>query len=281
MIFYLLALLSPLTFAFGTVLQQRGTLQTSAREGNPRFLAEVIRRPVWLFGGFITVCAFGLQAAALRYGSLAVVQALQALALVFALPFGVYLTRQRITRRLGIAAGVTVAGLMVFILLGQPEGGTSLPSETAWLVAGIAAAVSAIGLSWAGLRHRGPASAGLLGTAAGILFALQAALTKLLVSELGRGAVAILTAWPLWAFLLAAGVGFTLEQASLKTGFLAPAIAGLEAATLAVSVMLALALFEEDIAGGVLRLVPAVAGLGVAIAGVVLLSTARGRERIS
>lgn len=280
MIFYLLALLSPLAFALGTVLQQRGALQTSAREGDPRFFAQVIRRPVWFLGGFVTVCAFGLQAAALRFGSLAVVQALQALSLVFALPFGIYLTRQRITRRSGIAAGLTVAGLIVFVLFGQPEGGTTMPSATAWLVAGIAVAVGTIGLTWAGLRYRGPAAAGLLGTGAGVLFALQAALTKLLVTELGRGAVAILTAWPFWIFLLVACVGFALQQASLKTGFLAPAISGLEAATLAVSITLAVSLFEEDFAGGLLSLVPALAGLGLAIAGVVVLSTARGRESI-
>ncbi len=35
---YLLALLSAFSFALGTVLQQRGTLQTTAEEGDPRFL---------------------------------------------------------------------------------------------------------------------------------------------------------------------------------------------------------------------------------------------------
>ena len=82
MIVYLLGLLSPFAFALGTVMQQRGTMQTRAREGDPRFLVQMLRRPVWLVGGLITVCAFLLQAAALRYGSLSLIQALQGLGLV-------------------------------------------------------------------------------------------------------------------------------------------------------------------------------------------------------
>jgi len=52
---YVLALLSALSFALGSVLQQRGTLQTTAAEGDPRFLAEIIRKPVWLLGGSLQV----------------------------------------------------------------------------------------------------------------------------------------------------------------------------------------------------------------------------------
>ena len=59
---YVLALLSALAFALGTVLQQRGTLQTTAAEGDPRFLAEIIRKPVWLLGGSLQVCGVALLA---------------------------------------------------------------------------------------------------------------------------------------------------------------------------------------------------------------------------
>ena len=278
MVFYLLALLSPLAFAFGTVLQQRGTLETAAREGDPRFFAQMLRKPVWLLGGVATVGAWALQAAALRFGSLAVVQALQALSLVFAIPMGIRLTRQRITRRSAIAAGTTLAGLVAFVLLGQPQGGTSHPGGVAWLAAGLATAVGTAGLSWPGFRYRGPTAAALLGTAAGVCFALQAALTKLLVDELGRGAVAILAGWPLYVFVLAAVLGSALQQAALKTGSLAPALAALEAATLAVSVLFAAAVFDEEIARSTGRLLLAVAGLAVAMGGVVLLSITRKRE---
>jgi drug/metabolite transporter (DMT)-like permease len=279
MIFYLLALLSPVAFAFGTVLQQRGTLRTAAREHEPRFLAQMIRQPAWLLGGLVTVGAWALQAGALRFGSLAVVQALQALSLVFALPMGVGLTGQRITRRSALAAGVTVAGLVVFVLLGQTRGGVTEPTATAWIIAGIAVAAGTAGLAWLGFRRYGAAAAGLLGTAAGILFALQAALTKLLVMQLGHGVLALLSDWPLYVLVASAALGFAVQQFSLKTGRLAPALAALEAATLAASVILAATVFDEDLSGGGYRFAGAIAGLCAAIAGVAALSYSRGRER--
>src|ERR1700710_1973499 len=84
-----LAVVAALAFAFGTVLQQRGTLDTKAAEGDPRFLSEVIRKPVWLLGAALQAVGWVVQAVALDKGSLIVVQSLCALSLVFALPIGV------------------------------------------------------------------------------------------------------------------------------------------------------------------------------------------------
>ena len=102
---YLFGLLSALMFALGLVLQQRGTLQTAAAEGDPRFLREIIRKPVWLAGCVLLFCGWLLQAAALSHGSLTLVQSLQALSLVFALPLGARFTGQRVGRRAIIGAG--------------------------------------------------------------------------------------------------------------------------------------------------------------------------------
>jgi hypothetical protein len=41
----LLALVAALAFAVGSVLQQKGTLSTNP-EGDPRFLTQILRRPV-------------------------------------------------------------------------------------------------------------------------------------------------------------------------------------------------------------------------------------------
>lgn len=63
-----IALLAAVSFAFGSVLQQKGALQTPAAEGDPRFLAQVIRQPVWLLGGLCQVGGWVLQAVALVSG---------------------------------------------------------------------------------------------------------------------------------------------------------------------------------------------------------------------
>jgi drug/metabolite transporter (DMT)-like permease len=134
---YLLGLLAAFSFAFGLVLQQRGTLQTTAPEGDPRFLAEVVRKPVWLIGGLLVIVGWILQAWALDYGSLVVVQSLMALSLVFALPLGVRFTGQHVGRRSIIGALTTLVGIVLLVAVGQPQGGISQPSSTAWITAGL------------------------------------------------------------------------------------------------------------------------------------------------
>jgi drug/metabolite transporter (DMT)-like permease len=275
MIVYLLGLLSPFAFGLGTVLQQRGTLETAASEGDLRFLAQIVRKPVWLAGGLVTVCGFGLQAAALHYGSLALVQSLQTLSLVFALPLGVLLSGQRIDRRSAVGAGTTVVGLAVFTALGQPGGGIPAPRGANWLISGAIAAAIVVLLSWLALRRRGASAAALFGTTSGVCFAVQLAATKLVATQVDQGIPAVLSSWAVYALIVSAVIGFVLQQASLKTGSLAPAMASLNAATLVVSVAFALLVFEEKVSAGEGRVVPAVVGLAMAVLGVVLLAFGR------
>lgn len=270
---YVLALLSAFSFALGTVLQQRGTLQTKAAEGDPRFLAEIIRKPVWLAGGLLQVCGWVLQAAALDKGSLALVQALCALSLVIALPLGVRLTGQKIGRRSIIGAGCTLVGIIIFVAVGQPQGGVSQPAAQAWWISGILITALMLLLAWQAQKRRGPVAAALFATAAGLGFAFQAAVTKVFVAELGYGLGAILSSWTTYALILSALAGFGLQQSALKTGFLAPAMGACNAATLAMSVLLGVTVFQESISQGQDRLLPAVVGLALAIIGVLLLAT--------
>jgi hypothetical protein len=67
---YVLGLLAAFAYALGNVLQQKGTLETKAPEGDPRFLAEILRKPVWLLGMIMSIVGWVLQAAALKDGSL-------------------------------------------------------------------------------------------------------------------------------------------------------------------------------------------------------------------
>jgi hypothetical protein len=161
----LLALLAAAAFALGTVLQQRGTLQTAAPEGDPHFLAEIVREPVWLAGGMLQV------------------------------------------------------------------------------------------LGW------------VFG------FAFQAAVTKVFVDELGGGLASVLTMWTTYALIISALAGFALQQSGLKTGFLAPAMAASNATTLVISVVLGITVFDETLSSGGGRLLPALAGLVLAVVGVLLLAT--------
>jgi drug/metabolite transporter (DMT)-like permease len=270
---YVLALLSAFSFALGTVLQQKGTLQTTAGEGDPRFLAEIIRKPVWLLGGSLQVCGWVFQALALDRGSFVIVQSLCALSLVIALPLGVRLTGQVVGRRSILGAFLTLFGIILFVAVGQPQSGTSLPTSSAWLRSGLVITALMLLLAWLASRRRGPASAAMFAASAGFGFAFQAAVTKLFMNQIGYGLAALLTTWTTYALILSALAGFALQQSALKTGYLAPAMAASNASTLAMSVLLGVTLFQESIANGQGRVLPAVIGLVAAIAGVVMLAS--------
>ncbi|MGZ4692840.1 MAG: DMT family transporter [Acidimicrobiales bacterium] len=269
---YLFALLAALLFALGTVLQQRGTLQTEAPEGDPRFLVEIVREPVWLAGGLCQALGWVLQAVALANGSLVVVQSMCALSLVFALPLGARLTAQHIGRRSMVGASFVLVGIIAFVVVGQPEGGISDPSATAWWISGLLSAVTMALLAGTARRRGGALAAALFAMSAGIGFAYQAAVTKVFVAQLGNGLGGVLTTWTTYALILSAVAGFALQQSALKTGFLAPAMAASNATTLVVSVVLGVLVFEEALSRGGGRLLPALIGLALAVVGVLTLA---------
>jgi drug/metabolite transporter (DMT)-like permease len=268
----LFGLLSALTFALGLTLQQRGTLQTTAREGDSRFFREILSKPVWLLGSFLLFCGWIAQATALRYGSLALVQSLLALSIVFALPFGKLLTSQQIGRRAFVGALTTLAGVVLLVTLGQTQGGIDHPGVARWWISGFSILALIPVLILLARFRRGAVRAAMFGVIAGLAFAFQAAATKMLVQELGHGLLGVFVSWPLYVALAAEVGGFALQQSALKTGFLAPAAAALNAATLAASVVLGVAVFEESFISGSGHIWLAVVGLIIAIAGVVMLA---------
>jgi hypothetical protein len=122
-------------------------------------------------------------------------------------------------------------------------------------------------------RHRsGAARAMLFGSAAGVGFALQATVTKEFTSILGSGIEALLSSWEAYALAASAIVGFVLQQSALKTGVLAPAMASSNAVTLFASIVFGVTVFGERLTNGSSPVAPAVAGLGVALIGIVLLT---------
>ena len=270
-----LALAGACAFALGTVLQQKGTLEAPADENDPRFLVQVLSRPAWLAGGALQVVGWVLQAMALDRGSFIVVQSLTTLSLVISLPFGAWLTAQEITSRVWLGAAAMVVGIVLFLSIGQPQSGTASPSASDWWSAGLSSAVVIVLLTVAARRRRGAQRALYFGAAAGVCFAYQAAVTKVFVPLVGEGARAIVTSWTIYVLVVSALIGFAVQQSALKTGVLAPATASSNAVTLFVSAVLGSTVFGEDLSNGAERLAPALIGLAVAAAGMVLLAGAK------
>jgi drug/metabolite transporter (DMT)-like permease len=178
-----------------------------------------------------------LQAAALDHGSLIVVQSLTAMSLVLALPLGVRLTNQRISGRVWLGALAMVAGIIAFLSVGAPSSGTATPSAAEWVAAGACSSVIVAILVLLGRSRAGAPRALLLGSAAGVCYAMQASVTKVFVTLVGSGIATYLTSWTIYVLIASALVGFALQQSALKTGVLAPAMGSSNAVTLFMSVV--------------------------------------------
>ncbi|HVT41899.1 MAG TPA: DMT family transporter [Acidimicrobiales bacterium] len=277
-----LAVLAAILFALGTVLQQRGTLTTAAAEDDPRFLLQILRRPVWLAGAIFQSAGWIVQALALDRASLVVVQSLTALSLVIALPLGVALTHQHIGRREFAGASLTLVGIVFFVSAGQPQGGSSHPSAATWWAACLVTGALIVILFGVGVRFTGAAKALTFGAAAGLGYGLQAAVTKTFVTEVGGGVVGLLTSWSIYVLILSAVVGFALQQSSLKTGVLAPAMASSNSVTLFSSVVLGIVVYGETMSkNGTGHTSSTFIGLVVAIVGIALLAGSESPQDVA
>ena len=267
----ILAFGSAAVFALGIVLQQRVVMDApEAKEASAGILFRLVQHPVWLGGIAAYGIAFGMQAAALGDGRLAVVQPILATTIVFALPLGVWLSAQRITRRDVVAAIVVTAGLALFLVLADPSGGRDDAPLGGWIVAGAILIGIATALLLAGLTRTGALRAALLGTAAGLLFGLVSALTKGAVEVLQDDGAEVLLNWHLYTLIVVGFAGMTITQLSLQTGILPPAVATSSIFNPAASVVLGLTLFDEQVhhstggrIGAVLALLAMFAGIAV------------------
>jgi drug/metabolite transporter (DMT)-like permease len=268
----LLALFASFTFALGNTMQQRGALRTTAPGEDPRFLLQLFRHPVWIVGGAMQIAGFAAQIVALGIGSLLVVQVIVVSNFVLALPLGVWLTGQVLRRPHVIGALAAVAGLVLFVVGGDPGGGTNHVAIAAWIITLALYAVSTTVFDvWSRRVGPGPAAA-LLGVAAGAAFGLQGGLSKSL-AHVGGGITGVFTSWELYALAVTGIAGFVHQQRGLKVGVLAPTVAAANVAQLLVSVAIGFALFSETFGRGVLGVALAVPGLVLMVGGIVAIST--------
>lgn len=216
-----LALLSALAFAVATVTQQRAAAQSSdddARGG--RFIGQLMGNPRWWAATLGTGIGYGLQAVALAFGSLLVVQPILVTSLLFALPLGARLAHRRLPPAVWLWGLMLAISLALFVSLGNANNGASHATHAGWLVA------SAIGLPIVAacliLAHprSGSARASLLAIAVGLLGGITAVLTKAVVGSFHHGLVHTASSAETYGLLVVGAAGIYLQQLSFQAGAL-------------------------------------------------------------
>ena len=227
----LLALGAAFFIAIGDVIHQRSAHEvTDEAVSHFGLFTRLLRDRQWWLGSLVAAVGFALQAAALGFGSVLLVQALLVTSLLFALPINARATHRRVTRWQWLWAALLAAAVVVIVTVGNPTAGHSRASLETWtavvVVLGPALVLCVVGAN----ILRGPASAVLLALVSGGLWGLFAVLTKGVVDRLDDGLWELVRTPELYVWAMVAIAGTAFQQSSFRAG---PLTASLPTMTIA------------------------------------------------
>jgi drug/metabolite transporter (DMT)-like permease len=266
----LFALGAAFFIAIGDVMHQRSAHEvTDEPVSHVALFMRLLRDGRWWLGSIVSALGFGLQAAALGFGSVLLVQALLVTSLLFALPINARLTHRGVTRWEWTWAALVAAAIAVIVIVGNPTAGHSRASLETW-TAVIAVLGPALVLCVAGARiWSGPVSAVLLAVVSGALWGVFAVLTKGVVDRLDDGLWALLRTPELYAWALVAIAGTAWQQSSFRAGALTASLPTMTVTEPVVGSALGIVVLGETMRpgdAGWLTLIAAVAVMVVATA---------------
>jgi drug/metabolite transporter (DMT)-like permease len=280
MVGVLLACAAAAVFAAGSSLQHRAASGVPRAHASPTSLAlKLMRRPSWLLGIVLSGCAFVLHIAALRNGSLTLIQPVVVSTIVFAVFMRAALDRRLPPRKEIAWAIATWAGLALFIAMLQNHMRPHAPHPHMagiFVVTGVLLTVVAVACAH---RARRAAFRGfLLASAGGILYGLTAGLIKVVIFQASEGPVAVLQHWSLWTMLAVGVNALLLSQRAYHAARLSITMPILNIADVLVAIAFGVMVFGERIFTSPVHLLAELAGL--LLMGVGVWQLARQEEEI-
>ena len=234
-----LSVLSAASYAAAAVAQER--LAKHGHRGWSR----------WAVALLLTVGGVLLHVIALNFGTVAVVQALGTLTLLFALPISVLRYRTRVGAAGWRDAALTVAGLALIMSLSVESDAPALLSGTAaryLAVVTVALTLLLAAAAWpSGARTR----AVLLAAAAGVAFGIASVMSKALMSAFTRGGLTAVPPFTAAMVVLLSVTGYLLGQLSYRGAGLAAPLATVSVTNPVVAAAAGIVVFDEDFRYGV------------------------------
>ncbi|WP_123528104.1 DMT family transporter [Streptomyces sp. 840.1] len=268
-----LAVSAACCLGFGFVLQQAAASHAPRSDYlSPRLLLDLMRVRSWLAGIGLMVCGMVLGALALGKGEVSVVEPLLATNLLFAMTLSRHRTGQRLGRQGWAGLWLLACGVAAFLLAGEPKGGTAVSSPLRhWLVIGVVAGI-ALALTMYAARSRSVAAPALLAVAAGLLYGLQDALTRVSGQLIGDdGWAALVMSWQPYAVLVLGVTGLLLVQSAFETGPLRMSLPALTAAQPLAGIACGIGFLGDQVRTDTGALAWQAAGLAAIVVGIVLL----------
>jgi drug/metabolite transporter (DMT)-like permease len=263
-------------FAVAAILQQESAQRVSEDKSlSLRLLADLLRRRKWLAGIGFLLAGFGLQALALSYGPVALVQPIIVTELAFAIPLAMWRRHRRAGRQEWIGITSVVAGVAIFLWAASPTAGTANPSGEAWLTSLLPVATVALAAVLVAARRHDRTRPMLLGVAAGLSFGVLAILTKVTTYLLSKDLGQAFLHWQPYAAIGVGIVALVVSQSAYQAGPLAYSLPFVDILEPVVAVLIGETVLGEElhVSGGILA-VEAIAG-AVAATGIVCLTTSK------
>jgi drug/metabolite transporter (DMT)-like permease len=245
-----LSVLSAASYAGAAVAQER--LAKNGQRGLAR----------WAVALLLTAGGVGLHVIALNFGTVAVVQALGTLTLLFALPISALRYRMKISIPAWIDAGLTVAGLSLIMSLSVESAEPSLLSTAESRYLSLITLIVVAGMIGAATTTGPRVRAMLLAGAAGVAFGISSVLSKAVMAAFTDDGPAAVSLFQTGMVVLLAIGGYALSQLSYRGAGLAAPLATVSVANPIVAAIAGVVVFNEGFRFGVEgRVVVAVAAV--------------------
>ncbi|MCC2276334.1 DMT family transporter [Streptomyces morookaense] len=257
----------------GFVLQQNAAQRAPMSDFlSLRLLLDLMRMPRWLAGIALMVAGMALGAVALGQGEISLVEPLLATNLLFAMALSRWQTKQSLGRSGWGGLVLLACGVTAFIVAGQPHGGDTVTDPLRhWLIIGIMVGVAML-LAAVSKRVRMSTEAALLAVAAGLLYGVQDALTRVSSERFGHGGwPALVTSWQPYGILAIGVTGLVLVQSAFETAPLRMSLPALTAAQPLAGIACGVGFLGDRLRTTPGALAWEVAGLVAIVVGIVLI----------
>ncbi len=245
----LFAFISALMIAVGTVWRHRilrAGLSQAEANASPM---DSLKRPTWWLSLALAFGAYGMQALALAFGSLLVVQPVLVLSLMLTLVLSARVEHRRMEMDETFWALVLTGCVGILVVLGHPMPGHRIAPTWEW-AAFIAGGTALFGLMFVGTYRRpaaAPTKALLYGIVCGAIFGYLAVFSKVSVDAFAHGGVArMLVTWQFWALLASSILGTAAQQYAFGAGVLSRSLPAMKIVEPLVALSLGYMVLGED-----------------------------------
>jgi len=269
----ILAVSAACCLGFGFVLQQNAAQRAPLSDFlSPRLLLDLMQVPRWLGGIALMVAGMALGAIALSQGEISLVEPLLATNLLFALALSRKQTRQPLGRQGWTGLALLAGGVTAFIVAGEPRGGTAVSDPFRhWLIIGAMVGLALLLTTYA-RRSRLSAAPVLLALAAGLLYGVQDALTRVSGERFTQGGLTeLVTGWQPYGVAALGVAGLILVQSAFETAPLRMSLPALTAAQPLAGILCGVGFLGDRLRTDTGALAWEAAGLAAIVGGIVLL----------